>query len=63
MPGAADTVTHVPKTGETQEAADTIEHLDFVVRTSGTAAQFTAPDFRAAFERFNALHFLAPTVS
>jgi D-amino peptidase len=42
--------------------ADTIEHLDFVTRVDGRTVRFEGSDFLAAFERFNALHFLAPAV-
>jgi len=42
--------------------ADTIEHLDFVARVDGRTAEFEGEDYLQAFERFNALHFLAPTV-
>jgi D-amino peptidase len=42
--------------------ADTIEHLDFVTRVDGRTVSFEGPDFLAAFERFSALHFLAPAV-
>jgi len=42
--------------------ADTIEYLDFVTRLDGRSVQFEADDFPKAFERFNALHFLAPVV-
>ena len=42
--------------------ADTIEHLDFVTRIDGRTVRFQGDDFLKAFERFNALHFLAPQV-
>jgi D-amino peptidase len=42
--------------------ADTLEHLDFVTRLDGRTIRFEAQDFLKAFERFNALHFLAPVV-
>jgi D-aminopeptidase len=42
--------------------ADTIEHLDFVNRADGRTVSFEGQDFLAAFERFSALHFLAPAV-
>jgi D-amino peptidase len=42
--------------------ADTIEHLDFVNRVDGRTVSFEGQDFLAAFERFSALHFLAPAV-
>jgi D-amino peptidase len=42
--------------------ADTIEHLDFVTRVDGRTVSFAGSDFLAAFERFSALHFLAPAV-
>jgi D-amino peptidase len=42
--------------------ADTLEHLDFVQRVDGRTIRVAAPDYRQAFERFNALHFLAPVV-
>jgi D-aminopeptidase len=42
--------------------ADVLEHLDFVVRVDGRTIRSEAGDFLAAFERFNALHFLAPVV-
>jgi D-aminopeptidase len=42
--------------------ADTIEHLDFVTRMDGRTVRFQGDDFLRAFERFNALHFLAPQV-
>ena len=42
--------------------ADTIEHLDFVTRVDGRTVEVEGEDFRRAFERFNALHFLAPSV-
>ncbi|NPV07980.1 MAG: M55 family metallopeptidase [Anaerolineae bacterium] len=44
------------------EFADAVEHLDFVSRVDGRTVTFEAEDFPRAFERFNALHFLAPTV-
>jgi len=42
--------------------ADTLEHLDFVTRIDGRRIRLEAEDFLQAFERFNALHFLAPVV-
>jgi D-amino peptidase len=42
--------------------ADTLEHLDFVTRVDGRTIRLEADDFLKAFERFNALHFLAPAV-
>lgn len=42
--------------------ADALEPLDFVARLDGRTIQFEAEDIRKAFERFNALHFLAPVV-
>jgi D-amino peptidase len=43
-------------------SADTLEHLDFVRRLDGRTIRFEAEDMVKAFERFNALHFLAPVV-
>jgi D-amino peptidase len=42
--------------------ADTIEHVDFVARVDGRTVEFEGDDYLATFERFNALHFLAPVV-
>ena len=42
--------------------ADTVEHLDFVTRVDGRTVETEGEDFLQAFERFNALHFLAPVV-
>ena len=42
--------------------ADTLEHLDFVTRVDGRTLRFHAEDYLKAFERFSALHFLAPAV-
>jgi D-amino peptidase len=42
--------------------ADTLEHLDFVQRVDGRTIRVQAEDYLQAFERFNALHFLAPAV-
>jgi D-amino peptidase len=42
--------------------ADVVEHLDFVTRVDGRTIRLEADDYLAAFERFNALHFLAPVV-
>ena len=42
--------------------ADTIENLDFVTRVDGRTVRFEGDDFIKAFERFNALHFLAGVV-
>jgi D-amino peptidase len=42
--------------------ADTIEHLDFVARVDGRTVRLEGQDVLQAFERFSALHFLAPTV-
>jgi len=40
--------------------ADAVEHLDFVDRVDGRTIAFEGSDCLQAFERFNALHFLAP---
>ena len=42
--------------------ADTLEHLDFVERVDGRTIRLSARNYLQAFERFNALHFLAPAV-
>jgi D-amino peptidase len=42
--------------------ADTVEHLDFVTRVDGRTIRLEGEDFLQAFERFDALHFLAPVV-
>lgn len=42
--------------------ADTVENLDFVKRIDGRTIRFGADDYLKAFERFSALHFLAPVV-
>ena len=42
--------------------ADTLEHLDFVTRVDGRTIRVEGEDFLKAFERFNALHFLAGSV-
>jgi D-amino peptidase len=42
--------------------ADTVEHVDYVTRVDGRTICFEAEDFLGAFERLNALHFLAPAV-
>jgi D-amino peptidase len=42
--------------------ADTVEHLDFVKRHDGRTVSVKARDYVRAFERFSALHFLAPVV-
>lgn len=42
--------------------ADVLEHLDFVTRADGRTIRMEAADYLKAFERFNALHFLAPVV-
>jgi len=42
--------------------ADTVEHLDFVTRVDGRTVRLEGEDFLRAFERFNALHFLASVV-
>jgi D-amino peptidase len=42
--------------------ADTVEHLDFVTRVDGRTIRLDGEDYLQAFERFNALHFLAPVV-
>ena len=42
--------------------ADALEHLDFVERVDGRTIRLVGADFLKAFERFNALHFLAPVV-
>ncbi len=42
--------------------ADTVEHLDWLARVDGRTIRYQAPDYLAAFERFNALMFLAPTI-
>jgi len=44
------------------ECADAVEHLDFVERLDGRCIRAEASGYREAFERFNALHFLAPVV-
>ena len=41
---------------------DSLEHLDFVTRMDGTTIRLVADDYLKAFERFNALHFLASVV-
>jgi D-amino peptidase len=42
--------------------ADSLEYLDFVTRVDGRTIRVEAADYLTAFERFNALHFLAPVV-
>jgi D-amino peptidase len=42
--------------------ADPLEHLDFVQRVDGRTIRIAAVDYLQAFERFSALHFLAPVV-
>jgi D-amino peptidase len=42
--------------------ADTLEHLDLVSRVDGRTIRLEGDDYLKAFERFSALHFLAPTV-
>jgi D-amino peptidase len=42
--------------------ADTLDHLDFVERVDGRTIRLPAKDYIQAFERFSALHFLAPVV-
>jgi D-amino peptidase len=42
--------------------ADALEPLDFVQRVDGRTIRLQAQDYLQAFERFNALHFLAPVV-
>jgi len=42
--------------------ADTVENLDFVERVDGRTISLEGEDFLRAFERFDALHFLAPVV-
>ena len=42
--------------------ADTLERLDFVTRVDGRTIRLEAEDLVKAFERFTALHFLAPVV-
>jgi D-amino peptidase len=42
--------------------ADGLEPLDFVTRVDGRTIHLEAEDFHKAFERFNALHFLAPVI-
>jgi D-amino peptidase len=42
--------------------ADTLEHLDFVRRVDGRTIEVEGEDYLKAFERFSALHFLAPVV-
>jgi len=42
--------------------ADTVEHVDFVTRVDGRTISFEGRGFLEAFERFGALHFLAPVV-
>jgi D-amino peptidase len=42
--------------------ADTVEYLDFVTRVDGRTIRLEGRDILKAFERFNALHFLAPVV-
>lgn len=42
--------------------ADSLEYLDFVTRVDGRTICLKANNYLAAFERFNALHFLAPVV-
>ena len=42
--------------------ADTVANLDFVTRVDGRTIRFEGADYLKAFERFNALHFLAGAV-
>lgn len=42
--------------------ADVVANLDFVDRLDGRTIRFEAADYLAAFERFNAVHFLAEVV-
>ena len=42
--------------------ADPLEHLDFVTRLDGRTIRVQAASYVQAFERFSALHFLAPVV-
>jgi D-amino peptidase len=42
--------------------ADVLEYLDFVERVDGRTIRVQGKDYLQAFERFNALHFLAPHV-
>ena len=42
--------------------ADVVEHLDFVTRVDGRTIHLEGEDLLKAFERFNALHFLASVV-
>jgi D-aminopeptidase len=42
--------------------ADALEPLDFVQRVDGRTIGLQAQNYLQAFERFNALHFLAPVV-
>jgi D-amino peptidase len=42
--------------------ADALEHMDFVDRVDGRTIRLAARDYLQAFERFSALHFLAPVV-
>lgn len=42
--------------------ADSAEYLDFVTRVDGRTISFEGADYLEAFERFNALHFLAGVV-
>ncbi|MHB0876430.1 MAG: M55 family metallopeptidase [Anaerolineae bacterium] len=46
----------------TPDLADTLEPLDFVRRLDGRTVAFDGADMQQAFERFSALHFLAPVV-
>jgi D-aminopeptidase len=40
-------------------SVDPLEHLDFVTRVDGRTIRLEGEDFIRAFERFDALHFLA----
>ena len=42
--------------------ADTVEQFDFVKRIDGRTITIEGKDYLQTFERFNALHFLAPVV-
>ena len=42
--------------------ADTVEHLDFVTRVDGRTICLEGADFVKAFQRYDALRFLAPVV-
>ncbi|MGC9394746.1 MAG: hypothetical protein ACP5J4_07815 [Anaerolineae bacterium] len=42
--------------------ADALEYLDFVTRVDGRTIRLEAKNYLAAFEHFNALHFLVPVL-